>query len=174
MVDRTLRKRSISVWFTYTVAPDGQLTFQVDDAALARERRTDGICLLVTNAPTLSAAEVARGYRTLWEVEQAFREMKSFLRIRPVYHYADLRVRGHVFVCVLAYLLETVLEQKLQKAGLPLNARKALHLLKPIHLVQAVLQGNRLGKRTAITPEQENIYRALGIIEVPKTPVLAD
>ena len=45
MVDRTLRKQGISVWFTYTVAPDGQFTFQVDDAALARERRTDGICL---------------------------------------------------------------------------------------------------------------------------------
>jgi hypothetical protein len=75
---------------------------------------------------------------------------------------------------VLAYLLETVLEQKLQKAGLPLSARKALHLLKPIHLVQAVLQGKRVCKRTAITPEQEDIYRAPGITEVPKTPVLAD
>ena len=146
----------------------------MDDAALACEERTDGVCLLVTNTPTLSASEVAQGYRTLWIVEQTFREMKSFLRIRPVYHYADLRVRGHVFICVLAYLLETVLEQKLQKAGLPLSTRKALHLLKPIHLVQAVLQGKRLGKRTTITPEQENIYRALRITEVPKTLVLAD
>jgi len=172
MVDRTLRKRGISGWFTYTVTPDGRLAFQENDAALASEERTDGICLLVTNAPTLSAAEVAQGYRTLWEVEQAFREMKSFLRIRPVYHYTDLRVRGHVFVCVLAYLLETVLEQKLLKAGIHLSARKALRLLEPIHMVQAIFQGKLVARRTAITPEQENIYRALGITEVPKTPVL--
>jgi len=76
--------------------------------------------MLVTNAPGLSAEEIARGYRTLSKVEQAFREVKRFLRIRPIYHYADLRVRGHVFVCVPAYLLETFLEKKLKETHLPL------------------------------------------------------
>lgn len=174
VVKRGLKKLGAEGFFSYSVTPEGKLVFQEDTAVLDWKRRTDGFCLLVTNAPALCSADVAQGYRTLSEVEQAFRELKSFLRLRPMYHYADLRVRGHVFICVLAYLLETVLEQKLRAAGISLSAQKALQTLKPIHLVQAVFQGKRVGKRTNLTPEQEAIYHALGIPEVPKIPVLAD
>jgi len=173
MVKRTLKKLDVDGFFTDTITPEGTLAFSENTAALDRERRADGICLLVTNAPDLSASEVAQGYRTLYEVEQAFRELKSFLRIRPVYHYDELRVRGHVFICVLAYLLETMLEQKLRAAGLSLSAQKALSLLKPVHLVRAVFQGKPVGKRTTLTPEQEAIYHAVGIPDVPKIPVFA-
>lgn len=169
-----LCKLDVHSFFTCSVSPEGKLTFHENTPALDRERRTDGICLLVTNAPALSASEVAQGYRTLYEVEQAFREMKSFLRIRPVYHYDNLRVRGHVFICVLAYLLETMLEQKLHASGSPLSAQKALCMLKPIHLVRAVFNGMPVAKRTNINPEQEAIYRAIGIHDVPKIPILTN
>jgi hypothetical protein len=173
-VKRGLKKQGAEGLFTHSITPEGKLVFQENTAALDWEHRTDGVCILLTNAPALDSEEVAQGYRTLFEVEQAFRELKSFLKLRPVYHYTDLRVRGHVFICVLAYLLETVLEQKLHAAGIPVSAQKALRLLKPIHLVQAVFQGKRVGKRTSLTPEQEAIYHAIGIPEVPKIPVLTD
>jgi len=174
MIKRGLSKLDVHGFFSCSFTPEGHLVFQENIDSLDRERRADGICLLVTNAPALSTPEVAQGYRTLYQVEQAFREMKSFLRIRPVYHYDDLRVRGHVFICVLAYLLETMLEQKLRAAGTSISPQKALGMLKPIHLVQAVFQGKPVGKRTNLTPEQEAIYHAIGIPEVPKIPVLAD
>jgi len=127
--------------------------------------------MLVTDAPGLSAEEIARGYRTLSKVEQAFREIKSFLRIRPIYHYADLRVRGHVFVCVLAYLLETFLEKKLKETHLPLSAKKALQILKTIHMINGVFLGKHFGKITKPALKQKEIYHALGIDDVPQTPV---
>lgn len=142
-------------------------------AMVERAQRTDGICMLLTNAPGISKEEIARGYRTLSEVEQAFSEIKSFLRIRPVFHYADLRVRGHVFVCVLAYLLETFLEKKLREAHVPLSARKTLQILKTIHMVNGSFLGKYFGKTTTITLEQKEIYHALGIDDIPKTPAFS-
>jgi len=174
MIKRALNKLHVLAFFSCSFTPEGKLVFHENTAALDREHRFDGICLLVTNAPALSASEVAQGYRTLYQVEQAFREIKSFLRIRPVFHYDNLRVRGHVFICVLAYLLETMLEQKLRASGSSLSPKKALALLKPIHLVRAVFQGKLVAKRTNLTPEQEAIYHAIGIPDVPKIPILAD
>ena len=173
MVERALRKKHTHTFFTYSFSPEGRFSFEEHAPALERARRADGICMLLTNAPHLTTEEIARGYRTLTEVEQTFHEIKGFLRIRPIYHYKDLRVRGHVFVCVLAYLLESFLEKKLREANITLSAPKALLMLKPIHLVNCSILGKSLSKTTKITPQQKEIYHALGIDNVPKTPVFS-
>jgi len=173
MVERALRKKHTHTFFTYSFSPEGHFSFEEHAPALERARRADGICMLLTNAPHLTTEEIARGYRTLTEVEQTFHEIKGFLRIRPIYHYKDLRVRGHVFVCVLAYLLESFLEKKLREANITLSAPKALLMLKPIHLVNCSILGKSLSKTTKITPQQKEIYHALGIDNVPKTPVFS-
>ena len=67
--------------------------------------------MLLTNISLLKPDEVALGYRTLSEVEHAFKEIKNFLRIHPIYHHKEQRVRGHVFICVLVYLIEKFLEK---------------------------------------------------------------
>jgi transposase len=74
----------------------------VDERALAEEARYDGKYVLRTNT-TLSPEEAALAYKSLWQVERAFRELKPGLDLRPVYHWTEKRVRGHVMVCFLAW-----------------------------------------------------------------------
>ncbi|MBI2708087.1 MAG: IS1634 family transposase [Actinobacteria bacterium] len=77
----------------------------IDRAAIRAEERLDGKFLLRTSDPTLSAEDVALGYKQLLEVERGWRDMKSTLDLRPVYHHLERRILAHVLLCWLALLL---------------------------------------------------------------------
>jgi Transposase DDE domain len=87
--------------------PGGLL--RVDEAAIKAEERLDGKYLLRSSDPTLSAEEIALGYKQLLEVERGWRDMKH-LDLRPVYHRREDRIRAHVVLCWLALLLVRVIE----------------------------------------------------------------
>lgn len=89
---------------------DGQeLTYQRNEAALVKESLRDGKFVVKTNTH-LPAAQVVLSYKTLMNVERAFREIKNFLEVGPLYHWNEKRVRGHIFICVLAYFFEQELQ----------------------------------------------------------------
>jgi len=69
-------------------------------------------------------------------VENAFREMKDFLKIRPIYHHVEIRVRTHVLICVLAYTIEKILDRGLSDEDIDLSAREACELLDEVRLVE--------------------------------------
>lgn len=90
--------------------PSGRLV--IDRAKVAAEERLDGKYLLTTSDPDLSAEDVALGYKNLLEAERGFRDMKSTLELRPVFHRLEPRIRGHVLLCWLALLLIRVAERR--------------------------------------------------------------
>jgi len=91
---------------------------EIDQKAIKEEELYDDKYVLMTNNHELSRAEIALYYKELWRVERAFREMKSGLDLRPIYHWTDKRIRGHVMVCFLAFLLESSLRRKLEQSGI--------------------------------------------------------
>jgi len=171
MVERNLRKMGTHKYFKYTFTKDGVFEYHDNLTTIDHAQRTDGICMLLTNSSKLNQEEVALGYRTLSEVEHAFKEIKNFLKIRPIYHYKDLRVRGHVFICVLAYLIEKFIEKKLKQSQLTISTQKALQKLKPIRMVRYTVMNKSLQKITNINGEQNEIFNSLGVSEIPKIPV---
>ena len=92
-------------------------SFSINQKKVLEETRYDGKWILQTNTD-LSAAEVALKYKELWRVERVFRDVKSILRTRPVYHQVDENIRGHVFCSFLALVLRKELDNRLQKAGM--------------------------------------------------------
>ncbi len=86
----------------------GKLT--VDKAKIKQAEKLDGKYLLSTSDKSLSAEDIALGYKQLMEVERAFRTLKSTLSLRPVYHTKDDRIRSHVLLCWLALLLVRITE----------------------------------------------------------------
>jgi len=83
---------------------------RVDRSAVAAEAKLDGKYLLSTTDLTLSAADVALGYKQLAEVERGFRTLKTSLELRPLYHRLPERIRAHILLCWLALLLIRVIE----------------------------------------------------------------
>ena len=78
---------------------------QIDEKKIASEKKFDGIYVLRTNTD-LSAKDAALAYKGLWQVERAFREIKSTFEIRPVYLSREDRIKGHIAVCFLAFCLQ--------------------------------------------------------------------
>jgi transposase len=89
--------------------PNGRLT--IDRAKVKAEQRLDGKYLLATSDPDLSTEDVALGYKNLLEAERGFRDLKSQLLLRPVFHRLEHRIRAHVLLCWLALLLTRVAER---------------------------------------------------------------
>jgi transposase len=88
---------------------EGQFQWQRDEQAIEQEKKLDGIYVVRTSEPAdrLSSADAVRTYKGLSQVERAFRVLKSLdLRIRPIHHRSEDHVRGHIFLCLLAYYVE--------------------------------------------------------------------
>ena len=114
-VGAVLGRRKVAKHFRLTIA-DNDLTFAREEAAIAAEARLDGIYVLRTSLPAdrLDAPGTVRAYKSLAQVERAFRSLKSVdLDVRPVFHWTEPRVRGHVFLCLLAYYLKWHMRQAL-------------------------------------------------------------
>jgi transposase len=88
---------------------EGVFQYRRNETSIERERQLDGIYVVRTGEPAkrLSVEDAVRNYKRLAEVEQAFRSLKGVdLRVRPIYHRIEDRVRAHVFLCVLAYYVQ--------------------------------------------------------------------
>jgi hypothetical protein len=168
VAERFLRDKYVRGLFTLALDAEGRLQWALQREALQRERRLDGVLVLKTNSTTLTDAEVVGGYRTLWRVEDAFRHLKDEIHLRPIRHWTDPRVAGHVLVCVLAYLLERLYEQALARAGLPVSARDALERLAPVTVATLEAGDQRLRRRARLTPEQQQLLAAVGLHQLPE------
>ena len=88
---------------------DDRFEFQIDEARVAAEAALDGIYVIRTSVPPerLAAADAVRHYKRLSDVERAFRSLKTIdLKVRPIHHRLESRVRAHIFLCLLAYYVE--------------------------------------------------------------------
>lgn len=131
---------------------------KVDKAKVRQYEKLDGKYLLSTSDKSLSAEDVALGYKQLMEVERAFRTLKSTLSLRPVYHTKDDRISSHVLLCWLALLLVRISELETGMTWPRVRAElERLHLGKFLHKDCRILQ------YTELTQNQRNLFKKLKI-----------
>ena len=111
----------------------------------------------------MRSEDVAKGYKGLWRVERAFREMKSVIELRPIYHWTERRIRGHIMVCYLALLLEVILERKLREIGYDGSIRELMLDLEELKVVEVEVAGKRYVVRTELKGEAYKAFRAVGM-----------
>ena len=136
---------------------------RIDRAAIRREARLDGKWLLRTNDETLTPEDLAAAYKQLIAVERGWKDMKGALRLRPVFHYREDRIRAHVQLCWLALLLIRVAENAVGDTWR--NIRRELDRM---HLVTLATADGQVAQRSVTTDGQQAILRALDLPEPPK------
>jgi hypothetical protein len=107
-VGKVVNKYKVAKHFRLDIQA-ASFAFQVDEAQVAAEASLDGLYVIRTSVPAarLGAAETVRSYKRLSQVERAFRALKTIdLKVRPIYHRLEDRVRAHIFLCLLAYYVE--------------------------------------------------------------------
>ena len=150
---------------------DLRLTWSIDAAARAAlEEEIFGKHVLITDHDDWPAAEVIAAYRSQSEAERGWRDMKGALRLRPVFHHREDRIRAHVQLSWLALLLIRVAENAAGDTW-----RNLHHELDRMHLVTLATADGRVAQRSATTAGQQAILGALRLREPPKffdfTPV---
>lgn len=170
---RALERVKAHKYFTYRVGPTGKLTWTRKSEVIDEETAMDGWYLLHTNATPeqASAEETLRRYKGLLEVEDAFREVKSYLQVRPVFHYRPDRVRNHVRLCFLAYWISARLGKEwclLKERG---EVPNILRRLQTIRVGVLTFRGAAI--RTSLTqipPPLNDLLAKLGLLHLFASP----
>ena len=143
------------------VTPGGLL--RLDAAAVTAEARLDGKYLLRTSDPHLSAEDVALGYKQLAAIENAWRDMKHVIDLRPVFHRLEDRIRAHVLLCWLALLLVRIVETR---------TGQTWHHLRPalqrLHVGTFTGPAGTYQQTTTPSPEVKAVFAALDVELPPK------
>ncbi|MCP4346483.1 MAG: IS1634 family transposase [Desulfobacterales bacterium] len=133
-------------------------TLCIDKEKIRQEEKLDGKYLLSSSDDSLSAEDIALGYRQLYEAERAFRTLKSSLCLRPVYHNKDERIQSHVLLCWLALLLVRIAELE---TGMTWN--RIRNETERLHIGEFVSKDGRVLQYTELTQIQRNIFKKLNI-----------
>jgi Transposase DDE domain len=140
----------------------------IDEDAVKRDARLDGKFVLRTNT-NLSAAEVAQTYKSLWRVERTFREQKSTLEVRPIYHHRDDTSIGHIVASFLALRLEVDLQQRLDERQVEVSWPDVMRDLGQVQSVWLELDENLYQLRTDMVGSAHHAFAAAGVR--PPSPV---
>jgi transposase len=138
----------------------------LDQEKIDEEERFDGKWVLQTNT-SLAPEQVALKYKELWQVEQVFREVKSILRTRPVFHKCDETIRGHVFCSFLALVLKKELDRRLEQAGHCLEWAEIKQDLKALQEIVIEEEGKSLVIRSECKGTCGKVFQAVGVAIPP-------
>jgi len=141
-------------------------TVSVNQVKIEEEVRYDGKWVLKTNT-TLTAEQVALKYKELWQVEQVFRDMKSVLDTRPIFHQMDETIRGHVFCSFLALVIRKELDRRLEKAGHCFEWADIKQDLKALQEITIEDKGKTLVIRSECLGTCGKIFQAVGVAIPP-------
>ena len=139
---------------------DGKL--RVDRATVADEARFDGKFVLRTSDDTMTPTDLALAYKQLFQVERGWRDLKAAtaIRLRPVFHFREDRVRAHIQLCWLALLLVRTIEHATGDTWRNVRAE-----LDRMHLVTLETKDGRVAQRSTTTPGQRAILGKLDVTE---------
>jgi hypothetical protein len=155
----------------------------LNDAAIAEEARRDGFFGIITNIRDMKAEDIVANYKTLWEVEDAFGELKGTLRARPIFHWTDHRIVGHLTLCFMAYLCEALMTKAIRAKGFvlespaitkkiikarPLTVVEAMRELNDVRAIPITLRGQTFWTRTDINGNANKLLAAIGLKPPPK------
>jgi hypothetical protein len=146
---------------------DGRGRPYVDRIKVRRAEQLDGKFVLTTNDDTLSAADIALGYKGMWIIEACFRKLKTTgLGIRPMFHWTPRRIVAHVKLCVLALTIQRAAEIATETPWSQL-----VDVLERLKAVRYTAEGETIVQASRISPEFAAILKKLDISR-PK-PILA-
>lgn len=145
----------------------------IDAEAVQRDTWLDGLFVLTTNRDW-PAAQVAQTYKSLWRVERTFREDKSTLEVRPIYHHRDDTSIGHIVASFLALRLEVDLQHRLEDRAVEVSWPDLMRDLSQVQAVEVELEGRRYRLRTDLRGTAGQAFAAAGLRPPSPVTVLGD
>ncbi|MGE4357907.1 MAG: IS1634 family transposase [Candidatus Omnitrophota bacterium] len=174
-------KKYIKIEIDEQLKGEGSFKYQINRKKVIEDKIFDGLTVIKTNVIPLQAKEIISTYKNLERIERAFRCLKDVIKIRPINHHRDENIRGHIYICILSYLLMTTIEYRLSvnssselyqqgtdgkdTDNFP-EANWVLKDLSTIKLGDILVDKNPIKK--GITPIEEKQKKILKALKIPK------
>ena len=172
------RSKAPAAWRLVDVEIDKErpnFTFALNRKKLKRTRRREGRYLLRTNLTDNDPAQLWQYYVQLVTVEEAFRNLKGDLAIRPVFHHDETRIEAHIFIAFMAYCMQVTLTRRLHALAPGLTARSALDKFAAVQMIDVHLPTTdgreiKLTRYTHPEPELQLLIDRLKLRLPPQPP----
>jgi transposase len=161
----------------------GKERCELNHKAIAEEALKDGFFGIITNVLSMTASDIVTHYKQLWKIEDAFGEIKGMLKTRPIFHWSDNRIIGHLVLCFLAYLCEAHLTKSLRESNNQLvkksiakkiidtrdmTVSQAMDELNRVMAIPVKIRKETIWVRTDIPPNAQNLLKSIGMRIPPK------
>lgn len=155
----------------------------LNQKAIDEQARKDGFFGIITNVKSMTASQIVFNYKQLWKIEDSFGEFKGSLKTRPMFHWTDERIIGHLMVCFLSYLCEAHMtkalraqNEKLQSKSIEkkiiktrqLTTVNAMQELNSVLAIPVNIKSNTIWVRTDIPENAQKLLKAIGMRIPPK------
>jgi len=156
----------------YFLKQQGDQHYELDNEKINQASRYDGILAISTNTTNLTHLQVLEQYKQLFKIEHTFRSFKSHLETRPMFHWTDRRIQGHICLCYIAYTLLHWVLQKLQSMTIPISENILRQMLDKMQVSLIQNNDNKLYLRSADQPHEVKLQQCLGLKPLP--PLLGE
>lgn len=162
-----LLKKKASRYFLKQTGTD---LYVLDEQKIKQQEKYDGFLAISTNNATLATTDVLDQYKQLFKIEHAFRTFKSHLETRPMFHWTDKRIEGHICLCYIAYTLQHWVLQKLKTFPIPITEVVLRQMLNKMQVSLLQHNGQKIYLRSAPHPHEAKLQQSLGVRPLP--PIL--
>ena len=172
-VGRKLQQLKAHKYFQYQVDEQGRLQYQKNDELIRSEQNLDGLYLLHSDLAAVQCAKerVLGNYKNLLAVEDAFCQLKSYMEVRPVFHYRPDRVRNHVRLCFIAYWLCAKLANEWRAKGETGEVQRLLRQLQGIRVgTLKIADQDSKPLLTQVPPKLNTVLSQLGLLPLFSQP----
>ena len=146
----------------FFIKQQGENTYQLDQNKIDQNSKYDGFLVIATNT-MLKPTQVLENYKQLYKIEHSFRTFKSHLETRPMYHWTDKRIRGHICLCYIAYCLQNYVLKKVNKAKNKITENSSRSTLDKMQLSLIQTEQSEVYVRSAPSEIEQTILFNMGI-----------
>jgi len=151
----------------YYLKKEAKDKYVLDHEKIKRSEKFDGFFCIATNNYELSVENVLDAYKQLYRIEHSFRSFKTFLETRPMFHWTEKRILGHLSLCYISFALLNYLQLKLQKQGSPQSENQIRRNLIKMQMGLISQNDNEYYLRSKITDGERQIMKVLSIRDLP-------
>ncbi len=152
---------------TFYLKKDEKSRYLLDEEKIKHNERFDGFMTIATNNVELSPEEILGAYKQLYKIEQSFRTFKTFLETRPMFHWTEKRILGHLALCYISFTLLNYLQLQLQKQATPQSENQIRKALVKMQMSLISQDRKQYYLRSSTTTEAKQILKTLAVPEVP-------
>lgn len=150
----------------FFIKSEGESEYQLDEDKIKRAAQFDGFLAISTNT-AIKSTEVLEQYKQLYQIEHSFRTLKSHLEIRPMFHWTDTRIEGHICMCYMAFALQNWVLQKINKQKKKFTENTLRKYLDKMQLSLVKNGDKQFYIRSVSTLEQGSLQKAIGVKQLP-------